>query len=117
MKLLIIIIRHEKYAETKKELEAAGFSSYSSRDVLGRGNIGFSVEVAKKTDQKDTVGSVLYSKKMLEICVTDKDAEQVMSVIVKINHSGHHGDGKIFVLPVRDVIRIRTAEKGDNAIL
>jgi nitrogen regulatory protein PII 2 len=111
------IIRHEKYQETKKELEAAGFSSYSSRDILGRGNVGSSLEVKNRTDDKDVHGSLLYSRKMIEICVVDKDADTVVDIITRVNRSGHHGDGKIFVLPVKDVCRVRTAEKGENAVL
>lgn len=117
MKLLVIIIRHEKYRETRKALEDVEFVSYSSRDILGRGNIGSSLEVKKKTDDKDTQGSLLYSRKMIEICVVDKDVDQVVDIIIRVNQSGHHGDGKIFVLPLKDAYRVRTAEKGDNAIL
>ncbi|MDR1948157.1 MAG: P-II family nitrogen regulator [Spirochaetaceae bacterium] len=132
MKHLVIVIRNEKYLETKKELEKEGFSSYSSRDILGRGKGSSLIEVIKKTgrnggdengedqngeDQKETQGSLLYSRKMMEICVSDKDADTVIEIICRINRNGRHGDGKIFVLPVRDVIRLRTGEKGDNAIL
>jgi nitrogen regulatory protein PII len=117
VKLLVIIIRHEKYVETKKELEKAGFSSYSSSDILGRGSVGSPVEVIKKTDQKESHGSDLYSRKMLEIYVVDKDTDQVVEIVTRINRSSAHGDGKIFVLPVKTAVRIRTGEKGENAIL
>jgi nitrogen regulatory protein PII 2 len=113
----MIIIRHEKYRETRKELEDAGFVSYSSHDVLGRGNIGSSPEVKNKTDDKDTRGSLLYSRKMIEICVTDRDVDQAVDIISRVNRDGHHGNGKIFVLPVKDAHRVRTAEKGDEAIM
>ncbi|MDR3336213.1 MAG: P-II family nitrogen regulator [Treponema sp.] len=117
MKLLVIIIRHEKYVETRKELENAGFSSYSSLDVLGRGHLEGSAEVVKKTEQKETYGSDLYSRKMMEIYVIDKQVEKAVETVIRVNRNGLHGDGKIFVLPVKTARRVRTNEKGEIALL
>ncbi len=53
----------------------------------------------------------------LEIVVKDKDVEKVVDVILKNARSGTPGDGKIFVTPVEDAIRIRTGERGGNEAL
>ncbi len=63
---------------------------------------------------EDPIG---YAKKVkLEIVVSDEDVERVVDVIATKAHTGRAGDGKIFILPVDDVVRIRTGERGAAAI-
>jgi nitrogen regulatory protein P-II 1 len=52
----------------------------------------------------------------LEITVTDDRVEQVVEAIIKTAHTGRIGDGKIFVIPVEEAIRIRTGERGESAL-
>ena len=58
----------------------------------------------------------LLSKTKVEIVVSDRDQDKIVSSIQKVACTGSVGDGKIFVSSVEDVIRIRTAEKGENAL-
>jgi nitrogen regulatory protein P-II 1 len=58
----------------------------------------------------------LIQKVKLEIVVADNEAKVIADAIVKAAHTGEIGDGKIFLLPVGDVIRIRTGEEGESAI-
>jgi len=53
---------------------------------------------------------------MISIMVKDRDVELVVEAIMKVNHTGNIGDGKIFVCPVDDAVRIRTGENGDVAL-
>jgi nitrogen regulatory protein PII 2 len=55
-------------------------------------------------------------KRMLSLVVPDEDVSLVVQAIMKINHTGQIGDGKIFVSPIDDALRVRTVETGDNAI-
>jgi nitrogen regulatory protein P-II 1 len=52
----------------------------------------------------------------IEIVVKDEEVEKVVNTIIKSAQTGRVGDGKIFILPVEDVIRIRTGERGESAI-
>ena len=58
----------------------------------------------------------LLPKLMLEIVVPDKEVEIIVASLLKAARTGDIGDGKIFMLPVADVIRVRTGERGDSAI-
>ena len=53
---------------------------------------------------------------MIVVTVTDAKVKVAVDAIMKANHTGHHGDGKIFVLPEYDVIRVRTEETGDAVL-
>jgi len=53
---------------------------------------------------------------MISLAVMENDADKVIKILIQVNKTGHYGDGKIFVLPVRLVERIRTAEEGLYAI-
>jgi len=55
-------------------------------------------------------------KVKIEVVVRDEDVEKVVETIVKTAQTGRVGDGKIFILPVEDVVRIRTGERGEQAI-
>ncbi len=59
----------------------------------------------------------LYPKRMLTAVVTDDQVEEVVEAITKVNQTGKPGDGKIFVLPIGDAVRVRTSEAGEQAIL
>ena len=59
---------------------------------------------------------ILLPKTRLEIIVNDKDSEKVIEAIVRTAQTGDIGDGKIFISPVEDVVRIRTGERGEKAV-
>ena len=99
-----------KVVEALKDVE--GLPGVTVSEVRGFGR-------ARAAGARDTVfdGTVEYVKKAkLEIVVPDYLVEPVLKVIVEKAHTGNPGDGKIFVYPVSDVVKIRSGEHGEGAI-
>lgn len=122
MKLVLAIIRNDNYYKTRDALLAAGFGALTVKDVLGRGKHGVERELVKQQPDDEREACLLdiyhmYSKKMLEIYIRDDEEDRLVEVLLNVNSHGHPGDGKIFVLPVSGCTRIRTGEKGNEAIL
>ena len=59
----------------------------------------------------------LYPKRMITVVVPDKEVKTVVETIIEANKTGKPGDGKIFVLPIGDAVRVRTAETGEKSII
>jgi nitrogen regulatory protein PII 2 len=123
MKEIIAFIRPSKMNATKKQLDDLGIPSVTAIPVLGRGNQrGINAELIGLDISKDvlrkghTSGMKFVPKRMLIIVTKDKDANAIIDAIVKVNKTGYIGDGKIFVCPTDNVIRVRTNEKGDVAL-
>jgi len=123
MKEVTAIIRMNMINQTKRALADAGISSLHARECLGRGKGLVDFIVLKGAEQKyeeavAQIGSTqrLVPKRMLSIVVPDKLVEKVVGTIISINRTGKSGDGKIFVMPVGDSIRIRTGETGDDTL-
>jgi nitrogen regulatory protein PII len=108
MKKIEAFIRHESLEPIRSELYRIGLPSMSVSDVLGSGRQAGIVEHYRGATE------VLYLRPKLkvEIVLDDADCERAIDVILAHAHTGQPGDGKIFVLPVEDAIRIRTAERG-----
>ncbi len=127
MKEVMAIIRMNKVNQTKKALLEDGFPSITCRKVLGRGKkkIDYSLiegvingnEIQNsKISEQLSEGHRLISKRVFTIVVKDEEVEKVVDTIMKVNSTGNPGDGKIFVLPVSEAIRVRTKETGEKAI-
>ena len=125
MKDIMAIIRINKMNQTKKALEEAGISSMTATGrVLGRGkgNVDFRVLSGAQEGreeaiaQLDTNGPRLIPKRLITIVVPDNLVKKTVDVIIKANQTGKPGDGKIFVLPVLESHRVRTAESGDKVL-
>lgn len=112
MKEVVIILRPKMYFQTKDELDKAGFHSLTVQDVIGRGK-----EPVQYDYDDEVVTHRLVAKKMITMYVRDEDVDFLMETIINVNKTNHAGDGKIFILPVADSIRIRTGEHGNEAIL
>ena len=112
MKLIIAIIQPHKLEDVLKELEDAEIHLKTVTNVLGCGRQKGRTEVYR--GRKETGG--LLKKVRLEIGVNDKFVEPAINAIVKGAKTGNIGDGKIFVLDLAECIRIRTGEKGHEAI-
>lgn len=112
MKKIEAIIRVEKLEEVRTMLKKLGYPGLTVTRVEGHGNQKGLVEQFR--GRKYVVE--LLPKVKLEIVVRDEDVDKIVDSIVKTARTGQIGDGKIFVTPLDDVIRIRTGEKGDNAI-
>lgn len=68
-------------------------------------------------DEGAPVKHRLVAKRMIDMFVRDEDLQKLIDTVVEVNKTNHAGDGKIFVLPVNDAIRVRTGEKGIEAIM
>ena len=112
MRMIQAIIRPGKVEDVKKALDDAGYTSLTSIEVKGRGR---QKGIALQWRAGDYRVEFL-PKMKLEIVVDDKDAETVIDAICDTVHTGEAGDGKIFIYPVEDVVRVRTKERGCGAV-
>lgn len=112
MKNIIAIIRPEKYQDVKKELTEIGCNGMTVSEVKGRG----SQRGIKESYRGSSYCIDLLPKTRLEIAVGDSEVEDVISAISKGASTGNIGDGKIFIYPIEEVVRIRTGERGEGAI-
>ncbi|MGN1363181.1 MAG: P-II family nitrogen regulator [Methanobrevibacter sp.] len=112
MKRIIAIIRPQKLEDVKKSLETVGCKGMTITEVKGRGQqLG-----TKETYRGSSYCIDLIPKTRIEVVISDDDVESVVKAICDGGRTGDIGDGKIFVSPVEEIIRIRTGERGENAI-
>ena len=110
MKKIEIIIKPGKLEVVKKAMATAGYTGVTISQVEGHGN------QKGLTNDAGHFRLELLPKLRMEAVVAEADLEKLIDVIVKAAKTGEPGDGKIFVSDVRDVIRIRTGEKGADAV-
>ena len=111
MKKIEAIIRKTKFEDVKEALLEADIEWFSYYDVRGVG----------KARQGRIYRGVVYDTSSIErilisIVVRDKNVEKTIQAILRSAQTGEIGDGRIFVIPIEDSIRIRTGERGDIAI-
>ncbi len=109
MKKIEAFIRHEAFEPIRSELLDRGFPSLSISEVKGSGRQKGLVEAYRGSSLTVSVRPKL----KLEVVVADGDTRTVVETIIRHARSGEIGDGKIFVLPVEEAIRIRTGEDGE----
>ena len=112
MKMVIAYTRHEAFEPIRLELLEKGFPSLSVAQYRGSGRQKGITEHYRGSE----LTIHLRPKMKLEIVVDDKDVGVVTEAILKHARTGAIGDGKIFVLPVEDAIRIRTGESGEEVL-
>jgi nitrogen regulatory protein P-II 1 len=112
MKLVTAIIKPHQLDEVKEALEAYGISGMTISEASGYGRQRGHSEVYRGAEY--TVDFV--PKVRVEVLVDDMDAASVSDVILKAAQTGRIGDGKIWTTPVDDVIRVRTGERGVDAL-
>lgn len=112
MKKIEAFIRHEVFEPIRSELLEKGFPSISIAEYKGSGRQKGITEHYRGSEM--TIH--LRPKLKLEIVVADVDAKTVKDVILRHARTGDVGDGKIFVLPVEEAIRIRTGEAGEEVL-
>jgi len=112
MKYIVAIIQPHKLDEVMEALEKVEVPLVTVSNVLGRGRQKGVTEIYRGAVE---VGSLL-KKVKLEIAVNEEFADRTVKAIIKAARTGEVGDGKIFVLDLQDVIRIRTGEIGTAAI-
>lgn len=124
MKEIMAIIRMNKMNQTKKAMADAGIPAFVAREGYGRGKglVNQAVLEGAAQGNEEAIALLgtkgrLYPKRILSIIVPDAQVKEVVDVIISVNKTGQAGDGKIFVLPVSDSVRVRTGEDGDAAIV
>ena len=137
MKEVTIIIRRDKLPETKTVLDELGYPSLTIQSVDGRGKQKGAMCAEMDSEMPDSYCTAvkltptpstyalehtlpkvaLYvPKRMLTIIVSDDVVSKIVKSIIKVNQTGQHGDGKIFVSPIDGAIRVRTGEHDEEAI-
>ncbi|SHJ50412.1 P-II family nitrogen regulator [Propionispora hippei] len=136
MKEIIAIVRMNKTNATKKALIEAGAAGFTATKVVGRGKMVVDTstiedrkrELLSMTSEEDRAnaeiliesflnGARLFPRRMFNIIAHDQDVANIVEAITVANRTDNHvGDGKIFILPLGDVVRVRTGETGDEAI-
>ncbi len=112
MKKIESIIRPDLVEQVKKALGLVGVSGITLTEVVGHGRQRGHTEIYRGVEyQIDSVPKV-----KLEVVVPEDLVEQVIQEIAKSARTGQFGDGKIFVAPIEDAVRIRTGEHGDLAL-
>lgn len=112
MKLVIAVIKPFKLDEVKEALQEVGLQGITVTEARGFGRQKGHTELYRGAEY---VVDFL-PKIKLEVMVDDNMVERTTEAIISASRTGRIGDGKIFVLPVEDVIRIRTGERGPEAI-
>jgi len=122
MKEIIAIIRMNKIQRTKDALLDAGYPALNVAKVMGRGKqkglcYEFDPPLPKTENMKTSDTCIRFiPKRMLTMGVNDESVPEVVNTIIKVNQTGHAGDGKVFVSPVDEAVRIRTGESRVIAI-
>jgi nitrogen regulatory protein P-II 1 len=112
MKLVTAVVKPFKLDDVKNALEAIGIQGMTVSEVQGFGRQRGHTEVYRGAEY--TVDFV--PKVRIEVLVDDADATGVLDAIVNAAHTGSIGDGKVWTLPVDEVVRVRTGERGPDAL-
>jgi nitrogen regulatory protein P-II 1 len=112
MKLITAILKPFKLDDVKDALQAAGITGMTVSEASGFGRQRGHTEVYRGAEY--TVD--LVPKVRLEVLVDDNDAAAIVDVIVKAASTGSIGDGKVWTTPVDSIVRVRTGERGTDAI-
>lgn len=123
MKEVIAIIQLNKMEATKDALEVIGIGSFTAYKASGRGKQkGLQIphptplDERDERDERDEKRMKYIPKRMISVMVEDEFVPAVVAVITKVNRTGNYGDGRIFVSPMEESVRIRTGERGSVAI-
>ncbi len=112
MKLVTAIVKPFKLEDIKSALEAYGIHGLTVSEASGYGRQRGHTEVYRGAEY--TVDMV--PKVRVEVLVEDDDASAVVDVICKSAQTGRIGDGKVWTIPVESVVRVRTGERGPDAL-
>ncbi len=112
MKYLLAFIPPEVLHRVKDSLVGKHIHGMSVSDARGFGQ----EHDSSHPEFKDYIGVELTRKVRLEIICHDVEVEHILESIYSAAHTGHSGDGKVFVLPVLDALRLKTGERGEAAL-
>lgn len=137
MKEITAIIRRDKLPETKKVLEDLGYPSLTIQSVDGRGRQRGAMCAEMDSEMPESYCTAVklkptpsayalehtlpkvalfVPKRLLTVVVPDDVVTKIVKSIIRVNQTGRNGDGKIFVAPIESAVRVRTGEKGGEAI-
>ncbi|MGW1210611.1 P-II family nitrogen regulator [Streptomyces sp. NPDC002499] len=112
MKLITAIVKPHRLDEVKTALRELGVHGLTVTEASGYGRQRGHTEVYRGAEyQVDLVPKV-----RIEVVVEDADAESVLEAVVKAARTGKIGDGKVWAMPVETVVRVRTGERGPDAL-
>ena len=112
MKLVTAVIKPFKLDDVKEALQTFGIHGLTVTEVAGYGRQGGHTEVYRGAEY--TVD--LIPKLKIEVVVDDADASDVVSLVAKSANTGKIGDGKVWVTDVSELVRVRTGERGTDAL-
>ncbi len=112
MRLITAVIKPFKLDDVKQALESFGVQGMTVSEVQGYGRQRGHTEVYRGAEY--TVSFV--PKVRVEVLVDDADASDVLEVVAKAAQTGRIGDGKVWTIPVDEVVRVRTGERGADAL-
>jgi nitrogen regulatory protein PII 2 len=123
MKEVIAVVRMNMMNKTKLALTEAGVDAFFANEAQGRGKGFVNKTLIDGAEQGYEEAAALlgekgnlYPKRMVTIVVEDDAVDDIIEALIEANQTGKPGDGKIFVLPIGDGVRIRTGEKGIKSI-
>jgi nitrogen regulatory protein PII 2 len=123
MKEIMAVVRMNKMNQTKRALSEAGITSITARDCLGRGKGLVDIQLLEGAERgyEEAISQLgqtqrLVPKRAVLVVVPDELVEKTVSTIIAVNRTGKSGDGKIYVLPCDEAIRVRTGEAGESVL-
>jgi nitrogen regulatory protein P-II 1 len=111
-KLITAVIQPQRFEIVRQALEDSGISRMTLSEAAGFGRQKGHTEVYRGHEHQVN----LVNKTRLEVLVPDDEAQNAVNVIVVAARTGTIGDGKVWITPVDDVVRVRTGDRGDDAI-
>jgi nitrogen regulatory protein PII 2 len=117
MKEVLAIIQMNKIDATKEALNAIGMPAITVHIVYGRGKQqGLRIPNLSQLEGSDQLRMKFIPKRMISLVVKDEDTEKVIKTIIEVNQTGQIGDGRIFVSPIDNAVRVRTRAEGNEAL-
>lgn len=123
MKEILAIVRMNKMNQTKRALSEVGITSITGRDALGRGKGLVDVQLLEGAEKgyEEAISQLghtqrMIPKRVLIVVVPDDLVDKTVQTLIQVNQTGKSGDGKVFVMPCQDAIRVRTGESGDTVL-
>ncbi len=123
MKEVIAVVRINMMNQTKQALTDCGVDAFFAHEAHGRGKGFVNPDILEGAEQGHEEAAALlgekgklYPKRLLTAVVTDDMVECVVDTIINTNQTGMPGDGKVFIVPLADAVRVRTGETGGKAI-
>jgi len=112
MKMVVAVIKHFKVDDVKDALTQAGIQGMTITEVKGFGRQKGHIEIYRGSSYEVR----FIPKVKIEVAVPQEKLEEIVNIIQKAAYTGEIGDGKIFIYDLKDIIRIRTGERGEAAI-